>query len=183
MNPWHDVDPGPQAPDVVRCLIEIPQGGHVKYELDKETGLLRLDRVLFAAVHYPANYGLIPRTYSRDGDPLDILVLSQDAFVPMCLVRARPVGAMHMTDGQEEDDKLISVHLDDPSVAHIRDLNDLPQHTLAELEHFFSVYKSLEHSPVAVQQFVGAKEARSILQGALAEYGRRREELVRGALR
>ena len=179
MNPWHDVDPGDGAPGVVQCLIEIPRGGHVKYELDKRTGLLRLDRVLFSAVHYPANYGLIPRTLWSDGDPLDILVLAQEPFVPMCLVRARVIGVMQMIDDDEEDDKLIAAHMDDPSVSHLNDLAQLPAHTLHELEHFFSEYKALEHSPVTVEKFLGVREALEIVEKGMQMYAERREELMR----
>jgi inorganic pyrophosphatase len=181
MHPWHDLDPGASAPEVVQCLIEIPQGGHVKYELDKATGLLRLDRVLYSAVHYPANYGIVPRTYWPDGDPLDILVLAQEPFVPMCIVRARPIGVMQMLDGDDEDDKLIAVHVDDPSVSHLRDLEELPPHKLNELEHFFSEYKVLEHSPVTVGQFRGATRAREIVSAGMRLYAENRDQLVAGA--
>ena len=114
MHPWHDVDPGPDSPAVVRAIIEIPRGSKVKYELDKASGLIRVDRILFSSVHYPANYGFIPRTYCEDHDPLDILVLGQEEVVPLTILRARPIGVMKMSDQGEEDDKILAVHADDP---------------------------------------------------------------------
>jgi len=144
MNPWHDVEPGEQAPELVDCIIEIPRSSRLKYELDKKTGLLRLDRVLYSAVFYPHNYGFIPRTYCDDHDPLDILVLGQEAVVPLCLLTARPIGVMQMIDQNEEDDKIIAIHEHDPAMAHLRDIDQLPAHTLNELQRFFEDYKILE---------------------------------------
>ena len=114
MNPWHDVEIGEQSPEVFNSIIEIPIGSRMKYELDKVTGLLKVDRVLYSAVHYPANYGFIPRTYCDDHDPLDVLVLGQAEVVPLCIVRAKAIGVMQMIDQNEEDDKIIAVHVDDP---------------------------------------------------------------------
>src|SRR5580765_2802768 len=122
-NPWHSVSYGDRVPETVNAIIEIPKGSRAKYELDKETGLLRLDRVLYSAVFYPANYGFIPRTYCDDHDPLDILVLGQEPVVPMCIVTARPIGVMQMIDQDEEDDKIIAIHEHDPAFTHFRDIS------------------------------------------------------------
>src|SRR4029077_3185967 len=133
VNPWHDVELGEHIERHFQCLIEIPKGSKVKYELDKKTGLLSVDRVLHSAVHYPANYGFIPRTYCGDGDPLDVLVLGQEPVVPMCMMRARAIGCMSMHDEKGQDDKIIAVHLDDPAVRDIAHYRELPSHTLKEL--------------------------------------------------
>lgn len=130
-NPWHSVSPGEDAPKVVNAVIEIPKGSNAKYELDKESGLLKLDRVLFSAVHYPANYGFIPQTYCDDNDPLDILVICSVDVEPLCLVEAKVIGVMHMIDGGEVDDKIISVAAHDISVSHTNDISELPEHLLA----------------------------------------------------
>jgi inorganic pyrophosphatase len=152
LHPWHGIQPGEQAPELVDCIIEIPRGSHQKYELDKESGLLRLDRVLYSAVFYPANYGFIPRTYCDDRDPLDILVLGQHEVVPLCILTARPIGVMQMVDQDEEDDKIIAVHEHDPAFSHYRDISELPQHTLYELQQFFEDYKKLEHKKVRIER-------------------------------
>jgi len=164
MNPWHDINPHYSSPDCVDCVIEIPRGSRQKYELDKTTGLLRLDRVLYSAVFYPANYGFIPRTYCDDKDPLDILVLGQDPVQPLCIVTARPIGVMQMIDQDEEDDKIIAIHEHDPAVNHLRDISELPAHTLNELQRFFEDYKLLEHKKVRIERFRGRQDAMNILQ-------------------
>jgi len=170
-NAWHDVDLGPLFPSELACVIERPKGGHTKYELDKATGLLYLDRVLHSAVYYPANYGLVPRTYWDDGDPLDILVLGQDPVVPLCVLKAKPIGVMDMIDRDQEDAKIIAVHAHDPSVAHFEDLSDLPRHTLDELRRFFEDYKKLEHdAAVTVERFLGREEAHAKLRRGAALY-------------
>ena len=170
-NAWHDVDLGPLFPSELACVIEIPKGGHTKYELDKATGLLYLDRVLHSAVYYPANYGLVPRTYWDDGDPLDILVLGQDPVVPLCVLKAKPIGVMDMIDRDQEDAKIIAVHAHDPSVAHFEDLSDLPRHTLDELRRFFEDYKKLEHdASVTVERFMGREDAHRMLRRAAKLY-------------
>src|SRR5436190_5822171 len=143
MNPWHDVALQAAGGRGVNVVIEIPKGSKVKYELDKATGLLRVDRVLYSAVHYPANYGFIPRTYCEDGDPLDVLVLGQEEVAPQVLLRARAIGAMRMRDDKGQDDKIIAVHEDDPEYVIYRDINQLPQHRLQELRRFFLDYKTL----------------------------------------
>ena len=170
MNPWHDVTPGAQAPELVDCIIEVPRGSRNKYELDKKSGLLRLDRVLYSAVFYPANYGFIPQTYCDDRDPLDILVLGQEQVVPMCILTARPIGVMQMLDQNEEDDKIIAIHENDPAVGHFQDIHQLPEHTLNELQRFFEDYKILEHKKVRIERFLGLKEAQKIIVKSLELY-------------
>ena len=170
MNPWHDIEPGKRAPEIVDCIIEVPRGSRNKYELDKKSGLLRLDRVLYSAVFYPANYGFIPRTYCDDHDPLDILVLGQEPVVPMCIVTARPIGVMQMIDQDEEDDKIIAIHEHDPAFAHFHDISDLPNHTLAELQRFFEDYKALENKQVRIERFGVRERAHEILLRSIKLY-------------
>src|SRR5215472_9474993 len=149
MHPWHDcyID-NTVVKTSFPAVIEIPKGSTNKYELDKETGLLRLDRVLYSAVYYPADYGFIPQTYCDDGDPLDVLVLGQETVVPFCIMRARAIGMMSMRDEKGIDDKIIAVHLDDPSVAQYSHIREIPQHLLLEMKRFFEDYKLLEHKKV-----------------------------------
>lgn len=170
MNPWHDIDPRKPSSDTLDCVIEIPRGGRLKYELDKETGLLRLDRVLYSAVFYPANYGFIPQTYCDDSDPLDILVLGQEPVMPLALLTARPIGVMQMIDQDEEDDKIISIHEHDPAYNHLRDISQLPDHTLNELQRFFEDYKILEHKKVRIERFKGRVDAHAIIDQAFRLY-------------
>lgn len=170
VHPWHGIEPGAKSPEIVDCIIEVPRGSRNKYELDKKTGLLRLDRVLYSAVFYPANYGFIPQTYCDDRDPLDILVLGQEPVVPMCILTARPIGVMQMIDQDEEDDKIIAVHAHDPAFAHYRDINELPEHTLFELQQFFEDYKKLEHKQVRIERFKGCADAQEILVRSLELY-------------
>jgi inorganic pyrophosphatase len=170
IHPWHDVAPQYQAPNKVRAIIEIPKNLRAKYELDKESGMLILDRVLYSSINYPANYGFIPQTYCEDGDPLDILVMSQIEIVPMCLVEARVIGVMRMMDGGEKDDKLIAVAANDMSVNHIQDISELPDHSILELRSFFEDYKKLENKTVVVEDFQGAPVASKILEQAFEDY-------------
>ena len=170
MNPWHDVSYGDESPSIVQCIIEIPSGSKAKYELDKESGLLRLDRVLFSSVHYPANYGFIPRTYCDDKDPLDVLVISQVAVVPFCIVNAKVIGVMRMLDGGESDDKIIAVAADDISVNHYNDITDLPPHTILEVRRFFEDYKILENKEVVVEGFLGKEDAFRIVRESIDLY-------------
>ncbi len=170
MNPWHDVSYGDESPAIVQCIIEIPSGSKAKYELDKESGLLRLDRVLFSSVHYPANYGFIPRTYCGDKDPLDVLVISQVEVVPFCIVNAKVIGVMRMLDGGESDDKIIAVAADDISVNHYNDISDLPPHTILEVQRFFEDYKKLENKKVVVEDFLGREEAFRIVNESIELY-------------
>lgn len=169
-NPWHDISAGEQAPAVVNAVMEIPRGSRAKYELDKDSGLLRLDRVLYSSVDYPANYGFIPNTYCDDKDPLDILVISQVNIVPMCLVSAKVIGVMRMIDGGEADDKIIAVAADDVSVNYIHDINSLPPYFSNEIKHFFEEYKRLERKTVEVIEFRDSGTAKEIIRQAMADY-------------
>jgi inorganic pyrophosphatase len=169
-NAWHSVSYGDDAPETVSAIIEIPKGSKGKYELDKQSGLLRLDRVLFSAVHYPANYGFIPQTYCDDSDPLDILVISSIDLHPMCLVDAKVIGVMQMIDSDEIDDKIIAVAKYDMSVNHINDLSELPPHTVVEMRQFFEDYKKLQNKKVTVEHFLGKADAFRIIEEAVALY-------------
>lgn len=169
-NPWHSVSYGTQVPDLVNAIIEIPKGSRAKYELDKTTGMLKLDRVLYSSVYYPANYGFIPQTYCDDHDPLDILVLSQIEMQPLCLVEAKIVGVMRMLDQGEADDKLIAVCAHDMSVNYINDIDELPPHFIAELRQFFEEYKKLEKKVVKIEEFQNARLAKKILGHAINDY-------------
>lgn len=170
MHPWHDVSPGSEAPEIVNALIEIPKGSKAKYEIDKPSGLLKMDRILYSSVHYPTNYGFIPQTYCGDKDPLDILVLGQEVAVPLCIMRAKPIGVMRMLDQGDADDKIIAVHADDPEYAHISSLEELAPHRTKEIQRFFEDYKILENKSVKIDRFLGRKEAHEIIREALAEY-------------
>ena len=170
IHPWHDVPWGTDFRDHFLAVVEIPEGSKVKYELDKATGLLRADRVLYSAVHYPANYGFIPQTYCGDGDPLDVLVLCQQPLVPLSLVRCRAIGVIPMTDDRGQDDKIIAVHVDDPQFSHYQDIDALPPHTLAELERFFLDYKTLERKRVAIEKLQGRREAEAVIAEAIRLY-------------
>jgi len=169
-NPWHDVSPGNSLPEIVNGIIEIPKGTRAKYELDKDSGLLRLDRVLYSSVYYPANYGFIPQSYCDDKDPLDILVLSQIDIVPMCIVPAKVIGVMRMLDNGEADDKIIAVAVGDPSISHINDISELPAHFISEMRNFFEDYKKLEHKTVVVEDFLGRETAIQILLDSFKMY-------------
>jgi inorganic pyrophosphatase len=177
-HPWFDIDTGPRTPREFFALIEIPKGCHVKYELDKPSGLLRVDRILYSAVHYPANYGFIPRSFcAGDGDPLDVLVLGQEPVQPLSILYARAIGVMQIIDQKEEDDKIIAVHIHDPEYTHYRDINELPEHKLHELQRFFEDYKALEHKEVKVERFMGHMDAFRIIQSSLDLYQQRCVEL------
>jgi len=169
-NPWHDIIPGANAPQRVHAIIEIPKESKGKYELHKESGLIMLDRALFSAVHYPANYGFIPRTYCDDKDPLDILVLTSLTLPHLCLVDATVIGVMRMVDQGEADDKIIAVATYDESVNHMKDVSDLPPHTEKQIRRFFMDYKTLEEKEVKVEKFLGRDEALRIVEEAIALY-------------
>jgi inorganic pyrophosphatase len=169
-HPWHDIDPGPGAPRECTVVIEIPRGSNVKYELDLESGLLRLDRVLYSAVFYPANYGFLPRTLADDGDPLDFVVLCQEPVAPLTLLQARTVGLMTMIDGRKQDHKIMAVATRDPEYRSLQDVHDLPEHRLAVLRRFFLDYKTLEGKQVDVDDFEPADRAFEVIQAALERY-------------
>jgi inorganic pyrophosphatase len=169
-HPWHDVSIGEGAPEEFNALIEITKGSKVKYELDKETGLLMVDRVLYSSVIYPANYGFIPRTLGDDDDPLDVLVLMQEPVQPLSILRARPIGMMHMVDEGENDEKIICVHLDDPEYMGYEHFDELPEHRLTELQRFFQDYKVLEGKEVDVGNFSSPEEAVGAVQHAMELY-------------
>ena len=181
MHPWHDtyVDETVIA-TAFPVVVEIPKGSKNKYELDKETGLLRLDRVLYSAVYYPADYGFIPRTYCDDGDPLDALVLGQEPVYPLTIVEARAIGVMRMRDEKGIDDKIVAVSVRDPAFAEYVDKDQLPHHLLREVRRFFEDYKALEHKQVVVDDLLGPKEAVAIINAGLDLYRRlRRGELTK----
>ncbi|SEW41346.1 inorganic diphosphatase [Chitinophaga arvensicola] len=169
-NPWHSVSPGSEVPNVVNAIIEIPKGCRAKYELDKESGLLKLDRVLYSSVYYPANYGFIPQSYCDDHDPLDILVISQIECVPMCIIDAKIIGVMQMIDGGEADDKIIAVAANDMSVNYINDISELPPHFIDEMRHFFEEYKKLEKKTVVVEEFQNKEKAKEIILKSFDDY-------------
>lgn len=169
-NPWHKVKIGDKTPDIVSGIIEIPKNTRAKYELDKDTGMLMMDRVIYSSMYYPANYGFIPQTYCDDKDPLDVLVLSQIEIVPMCIVSAKVIGVMRMMDGGEMDDKIIAVAEHDMSVSHINDISELPAHSLKEMKNFFEDYKKLENKTVEVEDFQNAEVAKEIVKQAMVDY-------------
>lgn len=170
MHPWHDVILGKEAPRILSAVIEVPKGSKTKYELDKRSGLIRVDRILFGSMHYPANYGFIPKTYCDDGDPLDVLVLGQDRVVPLAIMRAKPIGVMKMIDQGEEDDKIIAVHADDPEYSFYNSIQDLPPHRMIEVKRFFEDYKVLEHKSVVVEKFMDYQEAIHVIQLSMDLY-------------
>lgn len=169
-HPWHGVSYGPNAPDIVNAIIEIPEGSRAKYEIDKQTGLLKLDRVIYSSFHYPVNYGFIPQTLGHDHDPLDILVLCSQTLRSMCIVRAKVIGNMQMIDSGEYDDKIIAVAQDDPSVNHFENIDELPQHYLLEMRNFFEQYKVLESKKVEIDTFQDRETALSIIMEAIDNY-------------
>ena len=170
MNPWHDFEKDRIRPDRCVCVIEIPKGGKMKYELDKKSGLLKLDRVLFTSTHYPANYGFIPRTYSQDNDPLDVLVLCQEQLQPMSIVECYPIGVLKMLDNNEVDEKIIAIPFGDPSLNTYTDLPELPVHQFQEIKHFFEVYKFLENKVTVVEEICNRDEAERIVEENIARY-------------
>src|SRR5579871_2276035 len=169
-NPWHNVSAGEEAPNIVNGIIEIPAGTRAKYEIDKDSGLLKLDRVLFSSVMYPANYGFIPQTYCDDHDPLDILVLCSVDVFPMSIIEAKVIGVMHMVDNGEQDDKIIAVAKNDMSVNYINDLNELPPHAMKEIVRFFQDYKQLEGKNVTIEHLLGMRYAHKVITESLDLY-------------
>jgi len=179
-HPWHDLPNNPDTADeFFNAVIEIPRGSKVKYELDKPTGLLRLDRILYSAVHYPANYGFLPRSYCEDGDPLDVLVLGQEPVVPLTILRARAIGMIRMEDQGKEDTKIVAVHVDDPSVSEFHDITAVPKHIFAEIHRFFTDYKTLEGKEVKVEEIEDAAVALAAVKSSFNLY-RAKESQLRG---
>ena len=170
MNLWHDIAPARVRPEDFFAVIEIEKGSKNKYEMDKETGALRLDRILYTSTHYPANYGLIPRTYADDFDPLDVLLLCSETILPFTEVRCYPVGVITMIDNGRNDEKIIAIPFDDPSYNTYHDISELPSHITDEMMHFFRVYKELEGKDTLVNEIRGAAEAREVIQKSINGY-------------
>ena len=169
-HPWHEVKVGNNPPELVNAIIEIPRGSKAKYEIDKESGLIKLDRVLFASMYYPLNYGFIPQTLGEDHDPLDIVVLTQVEVVPRCLIPCRVIGVMQMIDRGEADDKIIAVAEEDPSVSFINDVKEVPDYLMMELKHFFENYKTLENKKVVVDEILPKEKAQEIILQSITRY-------------
>ncbi len=169
-NIWHDINPKRITPEDFLAVIEISKGSKKKYELDKETGLIILDRILYTSTHYPCNYGFIPRTYGDDGDPLDVLVLCSEGIEPMCLVRCYPIGVIRMKDNGKLDEKIIAIPFNDPNYNTYRDIGDLPPHLFQEMQHFFTVYKTLENKETIVDEAQGRDKAIEVIKDCYANY-------------
>jgi inorganic pyrophosphatase len=174
IHPWHDVTPGEDIPQEFNSVIEIPSGSSVKYELDKASGLIKLDRVLYSAVYYPANYGFIPQTLAEDDDPLDVLVFCQETVTPLTLIHARTIGLMTMIDGGKKDHKIIAIATEDPEFNSYREASEMPTHRLSMLRRFFQDYKQLEGKAVEVDEISPPREAYPVIEDALARYSRQR---------
>ena len=170
INLWRDLPPGRHPPEEVTAVIEIPFGSRNKYELDKKTGMMKLDRVLYSAVHYPGDYGLIPRTLHEDGDPLDVLVLVKEETFPGCMIDVRPLGVLRMLDRGEPDDKILATALRDPYYEEVFDIADVPQHLLKEIEYFFSTYKDLEGRRVHIIGWEKSEVAMRVIEESIARY-------------
>lgn len=170
MNPWHDIDLGLDEDNELNCLIEIPAQSKIKYEIDKESGLLKVDRILHSSVHYPCNYGLFPQTFCDDGDPLDVLVIGQAPIAPLSIMRVRPVGVMRMIDQGKGDDKVISIHVDDPEYNHIKKLSELAPHKIAEIRQFFASYKILENKSVEIRSIDDEHAAMDVIADSIKLY-------------
>ena len=176
IHPWHDVTPGENIPQEYNVIIEIPFGSSVKYELDKQSGLIKLDRVLYSAVYYPANYGFVPQTLAEDDDPLDVLVLCQETVTPLTIIHARTIGLMTMIDAGKKDHKIIAVATEDPEFNSYREASEMPAHRLTMLRRFFQDYKQLEGKVVEVDEIEPPKNAYPIIEDALARYSRQRRK-------
>lgn len=170
MNIWHDFSPKKINQNDFYSVIEIPKGSKIKYELDKDTGFLLMDRILHTSTHYPANYGFIPRTYAEDGDPLDVLVLCSETLEPLSLVKCYPIGVISMIDSGSADDKIIAIPFNDPTYNTYTDINQLPRHIFEEMSHFFSVYKALENKETAIDEIKGKEDALKIIQSSIDRY-------------
>ena len=176
IHPWHDVTPGENIPQEYNAIVEIPFGSSVKYELDKQSGLIKLDRILYSAVYYPANYGFIPQTLAEDDDPIDVLVLCQEPVTPLTIIHARTIGLMTMIDGGKKDHKIIAVATEDPEFNSYREASEMPAHRLTMLRRFFQDYKQLEGKHVEVDEIEPAKAAFPIIEDALHRYSRQRRK-------
>ncbi len=170
MNILHDITPGKNAPEIITTIIEIPAKSHNKYEIDKRTSLLKLDRVLHSAVHYPGNYGFIPQTHCDDEDPLDVIILGEDSLYPLTMCDVRPIGVIRMIDGGEQDDKIIGVLVHDPENKNITDISDVDEHKIAVIKHFFETYKLLEKKTVEITAIEGAQQAKEVINEAMKLY-------------
>ncbi len=171
-NIWHDISENRISAEDFICVIEISKGSKKKYELDKETGLIILDRILYTSTHYPANYGFIPRTYGDDGDPLDVLLLCSEPLEPMSLVRAYPIGVINMIDNGRADEKIIAIPMNDPTYNNYKNITDLPMHIFEEMRHFFTVYKNLENKTTAVDEVMARDKAIEVINLAIESYKR-----------
>lgn len=169
-NIWHDISPKRITPEDFICVIEIPKGSKKKYELDKETGFIMLDRILYTSTHYPANYGFIPRTYGDDNDPLDVLLLCSEVLEPLTLVRAYPIGVITMIDNGRNDEKIIAIPFNDPTHNGFKNIDELPKHRFDEMRHFFEVYKNLENKSTAVDDVKGREDAIKIIADSIENY-------------
>ena len=170
MNIWHDISPERITPEDFEVIVEIESGSKVKYELDKETGVMKLDRILHTSTHYPANYGFIPRTYADDDDPLDVLIICSEIIRPMTLVRCYPIGVIRMKDSGRFDDKIIAIAFSDPNYNSYKEISELPKHIFDEMRHFFTVYKTLEHKETVVDEVKNKEEALQIIKEAIESY-------------
>jgi inorganic pyrophosphatase len=181
-HPWHDISPGDKSPRIVNAIIEIPRDSQQKYELDKESGMLKLDRFLYSAVYYPGDYGFIPQTLWEDDDPMDIIILTNRPVYPLTLVSARVIGAIRMFDNKELDDKIIGVYDSDPRFSEYNDLKDIPRHVIAELKHFFETYKELQlQAKVTVPEILSREDAWKDIETSKGKYRRSRQSIL-GAL-
>ena len=169
-NLWHDVSPKRITPEEFLCVVEISKGSKTKYELDKETGYIILDRVLYTSTHYPANYGFIPRTYGDDGDPLDVLLMCSESLAPLTLVKAYPIGVISMIDNGRNDEKILAIPISDPNYNMFKDISELPAHRFNEMRHFFQVYKNLEGKDTAVNEVEGREKAIQIISECIDNY-------------
>ncbi len=178
MNIWHDISKDRIKKDDFYAVIEISKGSKNKYELDKETGVLMLDRILYTSTHYPANYGFIPLTFAKDFDPLDVLVLCSESLQPLSIVRCYPIGVIKMIDGKYDDDKIIAVPFNDPNMNHYKTIEDIPDHIIAEIKHFFMVYKNLEHKSTTIFELEDQTSAVKIIEEALLAYEKDKDKLI-----